>query len=81
MSFIDNLYKLGALKVVVDQVYNEDSRMGINGGPYADALIVKLAEELEKREKLFKLINLELKPLPGFEYIDRGENELYFSWR
>lgn len=44
IKFVDKLYELGAVKVVIskDSIYDEKERVKKEGGPYADAIVVTL---------------------------------------
>lgn len=75
LGFVENLYRLGANKVLVDNISFEEK-----GGTYADSLIIRLPPESEKRQALFKVFNEELEK-EGFELAkDKGENEFTLWW-
>jgi hypothetical protein len=80
VAFVDSLYQLGADTVYVLNVSQEPDRIREEGGPYADALLVRLPGERTVRDRLFAIQAREarregLDPDP-----DRGQRYLYFWW-
>ncbi|NJN95587.1 MAG: hypothetical protein HC875_16490 [Anaerolineales bacterium] len=77
---MEQLYQVGAVKVYVAGLYEEEWRIAQNGGPYADTLIVDLPADSQKRRDLFRISNEESEK-EGFEpETDGGQNELWFWW-
>lgn len=61
IKFVDKLYELGAVKVVIskDSIYDEKERVKKEGGPYADAIVVTLPNSESERVALFKVFKNE----------------------
>lgn len=86
-QFIAYVYYLGADNVHLNltRIYDEEWRIGANGGPYTDEILVKLPEDPERRQLLFALANDELRWGMGeddeeTEISDNGEKYLRFWW-
>lgn len=81
LIFVNLLYELGAVRVLVDNIFDEAWRIEENGGPYADTLIVELPEDVEARAKLHELHEVEIVEKQGLE-LDRylEEDTLIFWW-
>lgn len=80
LEFIEKLYSLGAVEILVDNVMDEEQRIKEEGGPYADSLIVKLPLEPEKRRVLFRIFSEESEK-EGFGPVeDKGENMFTLWW-
>ncbi|MDD3646880.1 MAG: hypothetical protein PHS44_00045 [Candidatus Dojkabacteria bacterium] len=80
LVFVEKLYELGAQKVLIDNIFNEESRIESEGGPYADSIIVELPTDPDKRTKLYELYNAEALN-EGFEETeDDGADSLTFWW-
>ncbi|HUT28610.1 MAG TPA: hypothetical protein VMX13_02375 [Sedimentisphaerales bacterium] len=80
VAFVEQLYEAGAETVYVTNIQKEDWRIKDEGGPYADAVIVVLPEDKEKRQKLFEICRVEAEK-EGFEGMkDMGQKELFFWW-
>jgi hypothetical protein len=56
LAFVETLYAVGAMEVLVTGVYDEEWRIELEGGPYADTLIVRLPSEPERRRALFEIV-------------------------
>lgn len=79
-AFIDSLYALGADTVYVLNVEQDSAWVQEEGGPYADALLIRLPAEQAARERLFS-VNAREGRLEGFEpEPDRAQQYLYFWW-
>ena len=70
---------MGAEEVTVDGIRDEEERIQKEGGPYADALKVKLPEDPEKRKSLFDFVNSEVDD-PEFQQEDTGQKEITLWW-
>jgi len=79
-AFVERLYKLGATRVEVSNVYSEPERIAEEGGPYADTLVVTLPTNKVVRKKLFALCSVESKKETGEPCVDNGEDTLTFWW-
>ncbi|HVH66393.1 MAG TPA: hypothetical protein VM716_00850 [Gemmatimonadales bacterium] len=80
VAFIDSLYNLGADTVYVVDVEEDSSWIRQEGGPYADALWVRLPTDLAVRARLFGVGAREARH-EGFDpYADRGQQYLFFWW-
>ncbi len=49
LQFIENIYQVGVLEAVVNHVKDDEQRIKEEGGPYADALVIKLPDDSQKR--------------------------------
>jgi hypothetical protein len=79
-AFIDTLYNTGADTVFVLNVQVDSAMLADEGGPYADALLVKLPSDTPKRAALFAIAAREARR-EGFEPDrDRGSRYLYVWW-
>jgi hypothetical protein len=79
-AFVDSLYASGADTVYVLNVQQDSAWVAREGGPYADALLVKLPRDAAKRAKIFEFYARESRR-EGFEpERDRGRRYLYFWW-
>lgn len=79
-AFIDTLYARGADTVYVVGVEEDSSWIREEGGPYADALWVRLPTDRAQRELLFAIGAREARR-EGFEpYIDKGQQYTFFWW-
>jgi hypothetical protein len=79
-AFVDSLYQLGADTVYVLDVEEDSSWIRQEGGPYADALLVRLPADRTRRGRLFA-INAREARREGFDpERDRGQQYLYFWW-
>lgn len=58
LALVKKLYKLGAVKIEIDNIMDEPERIEDEGGPYADTLLVYLpknkTERLELKAAMFK---------------------------
>jgi hypothetical protein len=80
VAFVDSLYQLGADTVYVLNVSQEPEQVQQEGGPYADALLVRLPSERTARDRLFAVQAREARG-EGFDPDpDRGQRYLYFWW-
>lgn len=79
-AFVERLYGEGALAVYVTNVMDEAERIAEEGGPYADAVVVVLPLEPERRAALFRMVSTEIRR-EGFEpERDSGQAELFLWW-
>ena len=79
-AFIDSLYALGADTVYILNVQQDSAWLAREGGPYADALLVRLPVDRAARGRLFE-INAREARREGFDpERDRGRHYLYFWW-
>jgi hypothetical protein len=58
-KFVQHLLDLGAIQVFVADPKEEESRIKLEGGPYADTLVVELPSSTEKRRQLFAIFTAE----------------------
>ena len=79
-KFVESLYAAGATKVLVDSVFNEPKRLQDEGGPYADALLVELPTDKDKRAALFRIHRRESRGEGFGPTQDTGQKELLFWW-
>jgi len=79
-AFLDSLYASGADTVYVLNVQQDSAWIQREGGPYADALLVRLPSDAAARARLFEFGARETRS-EGFEQErDRGQRYLYFWW-
>lgn len=79
-AFIDSLYGLGADTVYVLDVQQDSATIRLEGGPYADALLLRLPADRAARGRLFAVQAREARR-EGFDPDpDRGQRYLYFWW-
>ena len=78
LAFVNALYEAGAVKVVVDSIIDDKIEMD-EGGPYADALIVRLPADAASRKRLLSIVDSEAKK-QGEPVADVGLQTLYFWW-
>lgn len=75
LKFVKDLYKLGALKIEIDNVYAEEWRIKEEKGPYADVLLITLPKAKTKIEQLKIRMNKEfpdeMDRYDGSDYIRR----------
>jgi len=79
-GFVEKLYLLGAVKVIIDNIYAEAFRIKEEGGPYADTLFVEVPKEPEKRERLFAVFNQEARREGGQAHQDTGQRIVELWW-
>ncbi len=77
---MDSLYALGADTVYVLNVLDSDDRLEEEGGPYADALLVRLPDDPRTRERLFAVEAREARREGFGPTRDRGQQYLHFWW-
>jgi len=79
-AFIDSLYQLGADTVYIAGVQEDSSWIRQEGGPYADALWVRLPTDPTRRARLFVIGAREARR-EGFDpYLDHGQQYTLFWW-
>lgn len=84
VDFVKDLYASGALKVWVTGIYDQSDMDESEKGPYADALIVELPKDTDKRDRLLGMYRLEVDVYgcndgeedSGYD----GGDTLYFWW-
>ncbi len=61
ISFVENLYSIGAVKVTIPKsaIYDSNNRIQQEGGPYADALEISLPLTQGEREAVFNIATQE----------------------
>lgn len=79
-EFINELLRLGAVQVYVADPMEEERRLKLEGGPYADTLIVELPKDKAARSALFKVFAAEAKR-EGFDpEPDKGQDQVLLWW-
>jgi hypothetical protein len=79
-EFVNELFRLGAEQVYVADPMEEERRIKLEGGPYADTLIVTLPKDKAARAALFKVFAAEAKR-EGFDpERDRGQDQVLLWW-
>ncbi|MGH7695591.1 MAG: hypothetical protein ACRENH_11460 [Gemmatimonadaceae bacterium] len=79
-AFIDSLYAAGADSVWILNVQTDSAMVADEGGPYADAPLVRLPNADSARNLLFDFEAREARH-EGFDpERDRGQRYLYFWW-
>ncbi len=81
LDFVNRLYDLGALFVLVDNIYDEPYRVREQGGPYADTFNVHLPREADVRAVIRAIFEHELAERQGLDLkpYDYGDT-LIFWW-
>lgn len=79
LAFVDALYKAGAIKVVIYNINSDETEM-VQGGPYADALVVRLPDDPGRRQRLFEIANPEFEREGFPREVDIGQEALYLWW-
>ena len=78
LAFVDALYEAGAVRVVVEAI-NDDKIEMAEGGPYADALLVRMPADRVKRQRLIAIVDFE-DSKGGQNVADVGRETIYFWW-
>ena len=81
VKFVEQLYASGARLVIVpDESINTDGdTIRGEGGPYADALVVNLPEDEDRRKAVIAICQRELKR-EGFKLEDGMSSEQIYLW-
>jgi hypothetical protein len=84
IKFVEKLYELGAVKVVIskDSIYDEKERVEKESGPYADAIVVTLPNSESERAALFNVFKNEANS-QGMEFdpsTDVRNNKAFIWW-
>ncbi|WP_156939762.1 hypothetical protein [Clostridium lundense] len=83
IKFVEKLYELGAVKVSVVGIWDEQERIEKEGGSYASTLLVQLPNDTKKRERILDVYNKEIEESSlndGEEFEGWNENILAFWW-
>jgi hypothetical protein len=84
INFVNKLYDLGAVKVVIssDSIYNDKDRIEKEGGPYADAIVVTMPSSESQKAALFEIFKKEAIS-QGMEFnsdTDVKNNKVFIWW-
>lgn len=84
INFVNKLYDLGAVKVVIssDSIYNDKDRIEKEGGPYADAIVVTMPSSESQKAALFEIFKKEAVS-QGMEFnsdTDVKNNKVFIWW-
>ncbi|MBE0368683.1 hypothetical protein [Pseudoalteromonas aurantia] len=84
ISFVNKLYDLGAVKVVIssDSIYKDKDRIEKEGGPYADAIVVTMPSSESQKAALFEIFKQEAIS-QGIEFnseTDVKNNKVFIWW-
>jgi hypothetical protein len=81
VRFVEALYSSGARLVIVpaESINSDDDFVKGEGGPYADALLVSLPTDEDKRRAVIALCQKELKR-EGFKLEEGMSNEQIYLW-
>ncbi len=80
LSFINQLYALGAENIFIDNIYSEEWRIQQEGGAYADTLIIELPKNTNLRVQLFEKINQEIVKQGFTAEEDKGQRYIMLWW-
>lgn len=80
LAFVDTLYALGADTVFVTNVQGDSSWIRAQGGPYADALWIRVPADPDPRRALFAIAAREAEREGAPPETDRGQTLLYLWW-
>jgi hypothetical protein len=82
VQFVQSLYNAGALRVVVPRANITDDEDTLNWelGPYADAVVVELPKNADRREKVWAICAREIRR-EGFDPADGADDDgKVFLW-
>lgn len=79
-AFIDSLYALGADTVYVLNVQQDSAWLAREGGPYADALLLRLPDDPGARARLLQVNAREARHQSFAPDRARGQRYLFFWW-
>lgn len=80
VRFVEQLYSSGARRVIVpSETINADEDTLVEGGPYADALLVNLPPDEDKRRAVIAICQRELKR-EGFKLEEGMSGEQIYLW-
>jgi hypothetical protein len=83
VRFVQSLYSAGALRVVVPRanITDDEDTLKWEQGPYADAVVVELPKNAERREKVWQICAREIRR-EGFDPTDGADDEdkVYLWW-
>jgi hypothetical protein len=80
LDFVQRLYQLGALVVLVDNISDEPYRLREQGGPYADTFNVYLPAEPQVRAEIRAVFEHELAERQGLELKRYEFGDLLIFW-
>lgn len=80
LAFVDTLYALGADTVFVTNVQEDSLWVREEGGPYADALWIRVPADAARRRELFAIAARETEHEGFAPEADRGQTLLYLWW-
>jgi len=80
LRFVDRLIAAGAESVFVTGVSSDPGRLKAEGGPHADALVIVLPEDEERREELFRVAQREAVREGLAPEQDKGQREIVLWW-
>jgi hypothetical protein len=80
LAFVEHLYAEGAVHVSVTGISDEPWRIELEGGPYADTLIVELPADGSQRSVLFRICNEEAWREGFSPELDSGQREVLLWW-
>lgn len=78
-AFVEKLYKAGAKEVRISQesIRDDEETIKLEGGPYADAIVVVLPTETKIKKALLKICEQESDPDYGKPEV---KNNMIFLW-
>jgi len=77
--FVESLYDAGATRVVICNIVDDEIEMA-EGGPYADALVVRLPDDPKQRERVLAITNPEAVREGFGPDDDVGQKTVYLWW-
>lgn len=77
IGFVEELYRLGALKVLIPKsaILDEAQRIADEGGPYADSLTIFLPDEARTRGQLLEVAYQEARDEFGEDCLPPDQND------
>ncbi len=79
-EFVESLFVAGAVEVNVVDPMEEPSRIKLEGGPYADTVVIRLPSDSAKRKSLFAIAATEAQRQGFTPTPDTGQAELVLWW-
>ena len=81
LTFVERLYLAGAtmIRVPQDSITADVETLNIEGGPYADALLVTLPDDAKAAQRVYDLCVQEIKR-EGFDAPPKNAKEIFLWW-
>ncbi len=82
IDFVEELYDAGAELVIISQknIRDDDTIIKEEGGPYSDAMVVKLSADMLKRKKILNVCAERADPDYGTNLDNEVKDNMLFLW-